>query len=380
MFCQECGAFVNQGEKFCRSCGKPVNVPTELIGQQMQQPVQQPMQQPVQQPMMQPQVQQLMVNEYGQPIQQPVNEYGQPINYGQPMSQNLSNDIVLENIFMGTEYNSFRSGGFSLCSFFFGAMYALCRKMWLLGLAWYILSLILSLFLPLFSVLLMIVFNVVVAINFKKWYVQHAKDKVAQIKAENSGASFEQLKAICARKGGVTYIPLIIFLVFCVAVFVFLFFVLYSAVQYSIDYDTQIVEKEVVNDNKIGNLSLEVPDGFESVNENESSFRIYSYNADGNNCKLTVNLLSTTRYSSSDEYLQKGVTYSGSDIVSPLETKTLNGTDWAYMSVQKPSSIIYYYALLEHNNKVYDVKFEIKEDNGVCSQSYTDVTNSLTIK
>ena len=81
MFCSNCGAQIDDGAKFCPSCGTPVeNQPSGVVSQ-MEQPVMtpvQPMEQPVieqVQPMEQP------VVEPVQPMEQPVvNPFGAPVN------------------------------------------------------------------------------------------------------------------------------------------------------------------------------------------------------------------------------------------------------------------------------------------------------------
>ena len=116
-----------------------------------------------------------------------------------------------------------RSCGFSVCTFFFGIPYVLYRKMWLLGLLWYVINLIVSLFLPSFEGLITFVIGIIVSIQFKSWYMIHAKEKVEKIKRENPGKSQEQLLAICKKKGGpskiVTALIILYFVLLLIAIF-----------------------------------------------------------------------------------------------------------------------------------------------------------------
>lgn len=383
MNCSKCGTFINQGEKFCRTCGTPVAVPGGMVDQgQMQQPMMgQAMQQPVQQPMV---GQQPMVNEYGQPMQQPVNEYGQPVNNN--YSQQSSVDEGLVNAFIGNNVQAIRAGGFSWCSFFFGMLYFLYRKMWMLSLVVFLLQFIANLFLPLFSFIISIVVNIVVAIYFKKWYVKHAEDKVAVIKHENNWASPEQLTAICTKKGGTTIVPVILILVVYVLLFA-LVFVLLGAIfagaaaagDSSYDGNDSTTMVEEIDDNSLGALSLTIPNEFVANEKNEKAYRVYNLNSATDNCKIVVDVAATSRYNSAPAYLEDNVFYSSSDSVTPLDLKTINNRDWSTMVVQKTYSTIYYYAIF-HNNKIFDVRFEIKQDSGTCSTAHNEFINSLKLQ
>ena len=90
MICKVCGAQIDEGGRFCASCGAPVEQPVQPIEQPVQpieQPVQ-PIEQPVQ-PIEQPQYQQAPQN--GQPQYQQYQQYQQPINpqagYAKPKSR-----------------------------------------------------------------------------------------------------------------------------------------------------------------------------------------------------------------------------------------------------------------------------------------------------
>ena len=93
MFCSNCGAQIDDGAKFCPSCGTPVeNQPSGVVSQ-MEQPVMTPVQpmehpvieqvQPMEQPVVEPvqPMEQPVVNPFGAPVNNaPADPFGAPVN------------------------------------------------------------------------------------------------------------------------------------------------------------------------------------------------------------------------------------------------------------------------------------------------------------
>ena len=50
------------------------------------------------------------------------------------------------------------------------------------------------------------------------------------------------------------------------------------------------------------------------------------------------------------------------------------------MSVQTGSKTTYYYAILINDNKIYNFKYEIIQDNGTCSSDLTNIVDSLSFE
>ncbi len=172
MVCPNCGFNINQGDLFCKSCGSRIN--------------------------------------YAQINQ---NDYRLVNN----------EDIDLINAYIGPNANKLVNGGFSFCIFFFGAFYAFYRKMWLLGIGWILTNIIVNIFLPTFSTLIRFIIGIIIAIKFKEWYLDNAKNMVANIKKDNIDKSRDELLMICQLKGGTSLIPVVILILLYTAVFSLLF-------------------------------------------------------------------------------------------------------------------------------------------------------------
>ena len=100
MNCPKCGNFVNAGEKFCGKCGC---------------------------------------------VMEPGN---------QPASVETGNDEELLRAYVGKNYDKIVKSPISICSLLFGLFYVLYRKMWLLGVMWFLLMFVANLFLPNFASLI----------------------------------------------------------------------------------------------------------------------------------------------------------------------------------------------------------------------------------
>lgn len=346
MNCPNCGAKINQGEMFCRVCG------TKIISQSIQQ------------------------NSMTQANESQQNHTQNQYNMQQPHMNNTtynnySNDDTLINAYIGKNAFKLKNGSFSFNTFFFGTIYVLYRKMWLLGIIWVLASMIISLFLPTFSGILSIVANIIISTQFKKWYLEHVKENIAKIKSENPTASHEQLLTICTQKGGTTIAPIIILVILYLAIFIINFFTIYNTIK-----ETRNLSNSTDNGD-IGNLTLNIPSTMKASEYNDDSYISYSLYDINDYCRLTITTANASYYNSINSYLENNVYYSSSDVASNIEQKNINNNNWAYMSIQKSYGEMIYYYVGQKNDKIYDIEFSITNDSGVCSSIYSNVINSL---
>lgn len=347
MNCQNCGSKIKQGEFFCRMCGTKI--------------------------------------ENGQQIEM--------LQQNNNMNGNMYNNDALINAYIGKNVDKLRDGSFSWNILFLGNIYVLYRKMWLLWLLWFVATLIIGMFLSSLSSVLTIAVNIIVATQFKKWYLKHVEEKVEKIKSKNPGASYEQLLAICTKKGGTAIWPIIIWAILCVIIIVvviFFYLMVWSSIKNQITentnnyYNDNTANSNINNNNnninnsntnKNGYVYVDVPSVLEASSYNDDTYRYYSLINSTDYCNLTMSMHITSSLSAKD-YLESVVTYSLSDSVSSIITKEINGETWYYMSVQNSYSTSYYYAKM-YNGKVYFIQYRIVDDSGVCSKAYSDTINSM---
>lgn len=218
--CPNCGSNVNPGEVFCRSCGTKLPIPQNNVYNNLQQPQQvnndsteflQP------QPMNNGQVNNQPIYSQQQNVNPALQGFQQSPNYGHVnngMTQNApidNGDLI--DAYIGKNADKLKNGSFSGGVFFFGFLYVLYRKMWLLGFVWFAGALIADMFLPDIANGVFLISNIIICLQFKKWYLKYVVEQVDTIKAANPGNTQEQLMMICSQKGGTTLVPVIIVIV-----------------------------------------------------------------------------------------------------------------------------------------------------------------------
>ena len=170
-------------------------------------------------------------------IKTPDNTFIEPVYDGQDVGENsnqvvydqnanqevfyspaddMSNDDMLVNAYIKKNVDKIKAGGFSIWAFLFGAIYVWYRKMYILLLIWFGMSLISeaifsALELYYVSFVPVLIFNIFLGIKFKELYLKDVGVKVATIKSKNAEESPENLALICLKKGGTTIVPVILF-------------------------------------------------------------------------------------------------------------------------------------------------------------------------
>ena len=318
-YCPKCGSVVNQGEAFCRMCGADLS---------------------------------------------------QQNNFQQPISDQFQSgdDSILIDAYIGKNADKIKNGGFSVCTFFFGAMYALYRKMWVVGFAWIFGSFIVNMFIPLVGGFISMGVGIWISIEFNRWYLSNVREQVDSIKKMNSGKSMEELAKICSQKGGTTIVPIIIisllsFIAIGLLVFIFIVGFLYGFTGYS--------------SASLGDLYYPIPEDFVGSNYNVEDYRGYdsSYFDSGDSCNMTINRVSAFLYDDAKSYLESSI--SSTDILNDVGVKTINDTTWFYADVQSIYAQEYYYTARK-GDFIYRIEFDIKsDDDKKCSAAHNMVSRFM---
>lgn len=154
-----------------------------------------------------PSVQQSQTSQPNQNINvtQPQNTYNTQLNNtissnNQNIESNQINDEELLRVFIGKNYEKITTRPFNFAGFFFTSFYMFYRKIFGYALIVFLLNLVVLNIVNNF--LVTIAFGVLVGFFVNKIYLSYAKKKIAIIKASNPQKSFEELKTLCANKGG----------------------------------------------------------------------------------------------------------------------------------------------------------------------------------
>lgn len=329
--CPNCGSNLKEGDKFCRKCGTKIELRDNNL---------------------------------------------------KTLIKNISiSDDDLINAYIGKNADKLKNGTFSANTFFFGSLYVLYRKMWLLGIGWLAVNLIVGAFLEPISNIVSIVLGVVLGLKFKNLYLKHVIEEVNKIKIENSNASREELMMICANKGGTSVLGVILPII---AIFVLSFFATLTSHDMDVDIDikddndnTNTILKE---EGTLMNLSYKIPNVFDDRLESYSSASYTQKDSNSDKCKFITKILSSRLETDAKSYLERNVYNDKTELYDNIVIKNVNGNNWYYTETNENNIINYYYATID-GMFLYSVNFRVLSDtNGTCKKAYSEIINSLEFK
>lgn len=158
---------------------------------------------------------------------------------------NIDDDSLIK-LFIGNNYNKIVSLKFSFPTFFFGPLYLLYRKQYLVSLAWTILIILLIVIIPNYAFILLILFSLIFAYFFNEYYLIDVSKKIDDIRKNSTFKNTEELERVVRKKGGTTIVP---FLVLLSILFVFAIILLYIKIINYFNSKVQPINNTVVNDN-----------------------------------------------------------------------------------------------------------------------------------
>lgn len=332
MYCPRCGSKCEEYERFCKSCGEPLK------------------------------------------------REGNTNNYDSPLYNYNSNitDEMLEEAYVGPNYQKIKSGRFSFSAFFFGIYYLIYRKMWLYALGWFAIIIAANIFIV--DYVSVVGFGLIIAsgIGFNKIYMQHAKKKIEKLKDKYSNHSKEELLKICKNKGGTSVgalivIVLIIFAILTIAV------IIIFATEFSKEFNFSNSWKTNIEDNyKLEELTYEPPQDYKLGEYATESYKTYKTNKGGSYCSFSITSHSTYSYKTEEEYLKKSIYASIGDNVSEVQTIPINNRDWKLITVENENKISYYYAIL-FKDKIYNVEYSVYIEGDHCKEDYEQFMTTLKL-
>lgn len=214
-YCSKCGSSINQGEKFCRVCGTEVAVN--------------------------------IIQQNNQPYSTNQEFATQNQNIQPPTTNSVYSDETLIKAYIGKKAEKIMTSKFSVWAFFFGPIYLLYRKMYLYGLALWLIYVIAGIFLSEYSLTISLAGSIFLGIKFKDLYLKHVQEQVTKIKQKNPGLSYELLTLNCSKKGTEN-------IVFVLIISAMLFLLLIYAIVSIIVYFVNNIKTENI-------LSCESPEG-----------------------------------------------------------------------------------------------------------------------
>ncbi len=152
----------------------------------------------------------IKIVKYSNPNSKTTNQYNNEV-----INSNMSLDDKLLMAYVGDNYFKIKNNKFSVPSFFLNYLYTSYRKYYLLTFIIFLILTISAAFNDVIFNIIYIVMDVIIAINFNKWYLKDAKKRIQKIKNDNSNANENDLIMLCSKKGkpsiGISIICLLIY-------------------------------------------------------------------------------------------------------------------------------------------------------------------------
>lgn len=156
---------------------------------------------------------------------------------------NIDNDSLIK-LYIGNNYNKIVSLKFSFSTFFFGPLYLLYRKQYLVSLAWTILIILLNVIIPSYAFILLTLFSLIFAYFFNEYYLIDVSKKIDDIRKNSTFKNTEELERIVRKKGGTTIVP---FLVLLSILFIFAIILLYIKIINYFNSKVQPINNTIVD-------------------------------------------------------------------------------------------------------------------------------------
>lgn len=317
---------------------------------------------------------------------QPADPTAQPMD---PAAQSANSaDESLVQAYIGKNYEKISKNPFNIPAFFFAGPYLFYRKKvtWGIGvLAIYLILIIISNIVhnPAISTVFSTLIGVLCAFLFNKLYIKSIHKYIAKMRTENPNISIEELKGLCAAKGG-TSVGLTVASVIVEAILIILTFVIMIAAGFanmfiqtmqnpnvSVDENGTMHISASTNDNNSGNSNntsaseddtdneytgwlawdqnYEYTDVIDVVLPSEfapdNSGSGYSYQPDGDmaQCGIEINL--PVNFSDAQKMIQSMADYYADDgTESEVERYKKNGLTWYYFLIENSFTTDYTFA------------------------------------
>ena len=246
--------------------------------------------------MSQPQMNNQVYNNVNQTYQEPVQQQPvyqqqpQPVYQQTPSYDTFVNDRELLQAYIGNNYEKITSKSFNFAGFFLSFLYLYYRKMFLYGLLLFLINIVVLNFVDTsIYFLASLGLNILVGFMVNKLYVNFALKKINKIRNNNPNKSAEELKAICASKGGTSvgmiFLGLLVEVLLSVVLVIVLLFAgiksMFSSLVNTENWDIKIDENGEVKGTTIEDVS-------------QAGFACY-----GDDCTITI----TTPDGKSEDYV-----------------------------------------------------------------------------
>ena len=270
-----------------------------------------------------------------------------------------------ENIYIGKNSDKVRKKKFSLEVLLFGVVYLFYKKLYLFGLIWLGILLVLELILNNYVFIGLVILNIIGSFIFNKIYLKIVSKNVEKIINKNSDKSKEEIEVICKKRGSSSIISLFIGLILLILILSLTSFG--NKVNKS---NGEFIRMMFSHQYSLNNLNYTIPDGYRYITEYSTNGQRNSYvlkNKKDYNF-LAVNLYIEPDYGRFNDIkdLADYCTHVTKDVFdsSKLKKEIINGVEWYFYDYYGDGDRIYYLFYFEgHGKNNYVLEFEINDKN-----------------
>ena len=346
--CLNCGAEILEGENFCKDCGTPVQNNIPEVNQGSSEGVVNPA-----------------------PPTNTISQAQEGIKINQVETKVVPFDSELLDAYIGKNAEKIKNKKFSWCTLLFNFIYLFYRKMWLYGILVIIASLVINIVVYPYGGLFTLIGLIVFSFKIKGIYLKDAQDKINNLIKENPTKTKEEIKALCMKKGGTTIVPVIIYIILCIAVPLILTATMLPDIR-------EKIEEEELRSNgidKVGDLVYKVPSNMSPSKYNEKTSKSYSSN-DDEYCYISLKANEGRIYENNPNvYLSKNTLFKNTDVAIFNQDATFNNLDFKYATVESESKTEYTYAIY-NKDMIYSIHYFIYNDSK-CDDIYKEILDSL---
>lgn len=284
-------------------------------------------------------------------------------NFNSDNFQNLDEKLIAA--YIGSNYEKITTKKFNFAAWFFNVFYILYRKMYIQGILLVLgVNLLVSFLGDKISSILIFILLIVIGFIFNKVYVNYVKKQVELIKSNNPNSSEDELINICKNKGGTSLIISIVISIVLSSISSFLF-------QY-INANINVKSGELGDASNGYVLEYKIPSSFnEDKYYSNGDRKRYSYD---DACKVTIEYYKQDIYDFPIDYLKSATGKDESDI----KYKEINSNAWYFANSELLTYETEYYYVHSDGNKWYRITFENDSDNDeLCFEKYSKILNSL---
>lgn len=267
-------------------------------------------------------------------------------------------------IYIGKNYNIITEQIISLNALLFGPFYTLYRKIYSKSIILILIYLVTGIYLNSnIYIFLNITINFILALYFRKMYINYAKNKINKIRKNYSEKKENEIIQIIKKTGGTLPIHYLITVII-------IFIGTITIVTNKELLNKKKTEKSI-NKNNIENIEYILPNNT-TIKENLKNYQYYINKNNDITCFIMISTNYATKYKNENDYLiekKNSYEFYNNKVIS---TENINNTKWTVLKLDNKKEEY----VIKYKDTIYEFSFENKNNNS-CNESKNIILNSI---